>query len=246
MSFPLLYDAHYRHHLEDLPLWLRLAAQQGGTILELGCGTGRVLLPIAQAGHRIIGIDKDPLMLSALYGKLTGKLQEKAAILRSDLTAFHLGIDFALILLPCNTFSTLNAGQRASALARVRQHLCSEGLFAVSLPNPALLARLPRWSAPEIEETFPHPIDGEPVQVSSGWKRSGRHFTVQWNYDHLLPDGQVERISVSATHYLEIEQTYQKELSAAGLHIIARYGDYDGSTYTKDSDQLILLATRSA
>jgi hypothetical protein len=155
-----------------------------------------------------------------------------------------LGINFSLILLPCNTFSTLDAAQRSAALSRIRSHLLPGGIFAASLPNPTLLKHLPRRSALEIEETFPHPKDGEPVQVSSGWERSERQFTVYWYYDHLLPDGKVERISASAAHHLERTATYQEEISAAGLRVFDRFGDYDESTYKEYSPQLILLACR--
>ena len=58
--FPQLYHAHHNRSLEDLPFWLELAAQAGDPILELGCGTGRVLIPLAQAGYHTIGLDNDP------------------------------------------------------------------------------------------------------------------------------------------------------------------------------------------
>ncbi len=57
--FPLFYHAQHQNYLEDLPFWLGLAATQGSPILELGCGSGRVLLPLALAGHRVLGIDND-------------------------------------------------------------------------------------------------------------------------------------------------------------------------------------------
>lgn len=245
MNFAQLYDAHHRRHSEDLPFWLKLAARQAGPVLELGCGTGRVLLPIARASHRIIGLDNDPDMLVVLKNTLENEPLPNADILQSDLTSFHLGIDFSLILLPCNTFSTLSPLQRAAALSRVRSHLLPGGLFAASLPNPVIFKRLPRRSSPEIEEVFPHPQDGEPVQVSSGWERNEQYFTVYWHYDHLLPDGRVERISANASHYLEKAETYQREIAAAGLHIIDRLGDYDESAYHENSPQLILVASRS-
>ena len=51
---PSVYHAHHNRHLEDLPFWLDLAAQTGDPLLELGCGTGRVLIPLAQAGYRTL------------------------------------------------------------------------------------------------------------------------------------------------------------------------------------------------
>lgn len=241
-SFPWLYHAHHILHLEDLSFWLDLAAQQGDPILELGCGSGRVLLPLARAGHRVHGLDNDPGMLAVLNQNLTPDLQPPVHVLQADLTAFHLGIQFALILMSCNTFSTLPANKRLSTLALVRQHLLPGGLFAASLPNPAVTRHLPRNADPEVEETFPHPLDGEPVQVSSAWERTSHHFIIHWHYDHLLPDGRVERQSAQARHYLTSTETYLEELSATSMKVMHLYGDFDRSAYTSVSPYLILVA----
>ncbi len=241
-SFPWLYHAHHILQLKDLSFWLDLAALQGDPILELGCGTGRVLLSLAKAGHRAYGLDNDSGMLAVLDQNLTSDLQSSVYFFQADLTAFHLGIQFALILLPCNTFSTLRASKRLSTLALVRQHLLPGGLFAASLPNPSVTRHLPQHADPEVEETFPHPVDGEPVQVSSAWERTAHHFIIHWHYDHLLPDGRVERQSAQVHHFLTSTTTYLEELNAAGMEVTHLYGDFDTSQYTSDSPYLILVA----
>ena len=55
-----LYHAHHSRNLEDLPFWQELARQQGSPILELGCGSGRVLLPLARAGYNVVGLEREP------------------------------------------------------------------------------------------------------------------------------------------------------------------------------------------
>jgi SAM-dependent methyltransferase len=237
---PLLYHAHHSLHPEDLPFWQQLAAQHAGPILELGCGTGRVTLPLLQQGAAIIGLDADHAMLTCLAQLAAGSAPP---IFQADMSAFHLAQRFGLVLLPCNTFSTLSAAQRQATAACVRQHLRQDGLFVVSIPNPALLAQLPRRSAMEWEDVFPHPADGEPVEVSSGWQRSEQAITFTWHYDHLLPDGRSERASVQATHTLQPADTYAAEMTAAGLQIVAQYGDYDHSPHESDSPYLILFST---
>ena len=67
--FPELIHAHHNRHLEDLPFWLDLAGETGDPLLELGCGTGRLLVPLGQAGHRVIGVDHDPAMLKLPAGE---------------------------------------------------------------------------------------------------------------------------------------------------------------------------------
>jgi len=242
--FPSLYHTHHSLHPEDLPFWLDLARQQSGPLLELGCGTGRVLLPLLEAGYRAYGLDNNLEMLRFLRRALSPAQQSAPPLFLADMAHFRLALQFPLILLPCNTLSTLSPEQRFSTLACARAHLAPGGLFAASLPNPLILAEMPRRGPEEIEETFPHPESGDPVQVSSAWRRSSHHFTVTWHYDHLLPDGQVERLTAQAVHSLEPAAAYFAALEGAGLQEAAVYGDFDRSPYTADSPYLILVAIR--
>jgi SAM-dependent methyltransferase len=237
-----LYHAHHARHLEDLPFWLELARQQGGPVLELGCGSGRILLPLARDGYTSVGLERDPDKLSTLREAMEPELADRVELIRGDMAAFALGQRFPLIILPCNTISTLSAAQRQATLACIHRHLQPEGLFAASLPNPALMKELPLHSEAEIEESFSHPLDGEPVQVSSAWERRGQSLTIYWHYDHLLPDGRVERVSTQVSHTLAHVDAYLAELEAAGLSLVECFGDFDRSTYSPQAPYLILLA----
>ncbi len=180
---PVLYHAHHSLYLEDLPFWQRLAASSGSPVLELGCGTGRVLLPLAAGGSHIVGLDRDAGMLAYL------RSQEDQAIrpllVQSDLRRFAFGVRFPLIILPCNTLSTLSKSDREALYRCVSAHLAEGGWFAASLPNPALLADLPVVGEPVVEENFPHPKDQAPVQVTSAWERDETQVSITWAYDHL-------------------------------------------------------------
>jgi SAM-dependent methyltransferase len=242
--FPRLYHAHHCLHMEDLPFWLDIAAQRQDPILELGCGTGRVLARLAQAGRQIYGLDYDFGMLAVLRENLHPDLQNKGTVFQADFTRFRLAMLFDLILLPCNTFSTLDAAGRPALLSQVIAHLKPGGLFALSLPNPSMLRRLRPRSDPEVEEVLVHPLDGEPLQVSSAWQRTRQYFTLYWHYDHLLSDGRVERLSVETRHYLTSAETYLAEMRQAGFSSFNLYGDFDRSVLTPTSPNLIILATR--
>jgi hypothetical protein len=80
--------------------------------------------------------------------------------------------------------------------------------------------------------------------VSSAWVRQGDLFTLSWHYDHLLPDGRVERLSVRVQHYLAPVEAYLAELRAAGLEIKGVFGNFDWSPYDAGvSPHLILTAS---
>lgn len=240
--FPLLYHLHHSGYIEDLSFWLNLAAVQGGPILELGCGTGRVLVHLAQGGYLVYGIDRDPEMLAFLQKALPAALNPMVHLIRADMAAFHLARKFPLILLPCNTFSALPREARRSMLDRARQHLLPGGLFVASLPNPVQLFSLPEQGEAEVEDIFLHPASGNPLLVSSAWERNRQYFKVKWYYDHLLPDGQVDRITAEFNHELLSTETYFEEFNASGFSVTKTYGDYSRLPYHKKSPHLILVA----
>lgn len=239
-DFPNLYHIHHNQYLEDLPFWLSLAKRYGDPILELGCGTGRLFSPINKAGFRIFGIDNDADMLS--YLQKHWDENEPPAVFMADMTAFHLISVIHLAILPCNTYSTLDAEQRRSMLTCARRCLIPGGRLAVSLPNPCVLKQLAKISEPEVEEFLSHPIDGEPVQVSSGWQRTRDAFTLDWHYDHLLPDGSARRITARVRHIIEKHERYVEECHQAGFEQVVLYGDFDESPFTRSSPNLILVA----
>lgn len=262
-----VYHAHHSRHNEDLGFWLSIAAEAGSPVVELGCGTGRVLLPLLAAGICAVGIDRDRAALRFLkqawlqaqadrgarpdiegIGKPEEYQQDnpecQPQVFQADFTCFGLARQFTLALLPCNTYSTLTAIERGLLLEQVRVHLSPGGQFAAAIPNPALLDALPARSAFQNEEYFPHPWDGEPVIVSSGWRRGHGEFAITWRYDHLLADGTVDRWETVVRHHLTSARTILSELEQAGFRAIEVWGDYDGSNLSDDSPQMIFMATK--
>ncbi len=237
--FPMLYHTHHTLVAEDIPFWLRMAAQYPDPILELGSGTGRVFVPLWEAGHKIFGLDNDLGMLLYLKKNTWKHAPDQPSVFQADCAEFHCSLKFGLVLMPCNTFSTLSSEKRRATLKLVSQHLQAAGALVLSLPNPALLDRLPSNAEPEIEEYFNHPMDGEPVQVSSAWRKTHNQFILTWHYDHLLPDGRIERTSTQIAHELVSTQTILQEIRDSGLATIQLFGDYDQTPYAAESPDLI-------
>jgi SAM-dependent methyltransferase len=186
-------------------------------------------------------VDNDAAALAFLSGRLSPEQSDRARLLLADMDDFQLDERFPLVLLPCNTYSTLDAGTRSRVLENVASLLAPEGVFAVSMPNPALLADLPAAGEPELELEFT--LGDDPVQVYSAWEREAETLAFIYHYDRLLADGRVERRTVRMAHYLTTVDEHQRQLAAAGLRVLETYGDFDRSAYTADSPHLIFLAT---
>ncbi len=237
--------------MEDLPFWLGLAERVGGPVLELGCGTGRVLVRLAMAGHRAYGLDREWAWLAFLRKRLAQELDPgppvfaAPRVFAADMSNFRLALRFSLILLPCNTLSTLAPQARRATLACVREHLLPGGLFAFAIPNPQVLRSLPRRGESQVEDEFQLPETGEPVQACSAWQRTRQEFLLQWHYDLLHPDGQVERLTIATRHSLAPVSAYERDLQAAGLPLVEVCGDYDGSPAGEDAPEWIGVARQS-
>ena len=145
----LYYDKSYRKRAEDVSYYRALAACDGGPVLEYGCGTGRITVPIAQQGVQIVGVDHAPEMLASFRArlrKLPPQVAARIRLVRGDMRSARVDGRFSLVLCTFNTF--LHLYDRADVerfLARVRAHLGRGGrfVFDVSLPSASELARDP-------------------------------------------------------------------------------------------------------
>ncbi len=242
----LLYDAQHQTYQEDLPFWLGIAAMTPMPGLELGCGSGRVYIPLLLKGFHFIGIDHDAEMLALLKRKAALRhLQERCWLIQADICQFNLSLRFGSILIPCNTYSTLNCEARQNLLERVQAHLHAEGVCVISLPNPHRLLDLPACGESQLEEVLQHPQSRNPLQISSAWQRTRNEFTLLWHYDHLLPQGQVERITLSTTHYIYPTDEELRRVRANGLIPLTIYGDFERSPFTPASPEMILVLKRA-
>ncbi len=130
MSEAIWHDVECGAYTADLPLWEELAGRADGPILDLGCGTGRVLLHLARRGSDIHGLDLNPELVTDLGGADLG-----------DARSFELDRRFALVLAPMQLLQLFDdSGQRMSCLRCVAAHLAPGGLaaFAIveSMPEP--------------------------------------------------------------------------------------------------------------
>ena len=140
---PDLYDAVTPVSLHGDVEWYRQKAETcGGPVLELGAGTGRVTLAIAEAGIPIHALDSSPEMLDALAAKLAARpqnLRDRVTPVGGDMRTFDLAERFALVILPFRAFlHNITDDDRLATLARVRHHLRPGGRLAFNVYHPSL------------------------------------------------------------------------------------------------------------
>jgi SAM-dependent methyltransferase len=239
---------HHADYQEDLPFWLAWTDGRD-PILELGCGHGRVTLPLLKAGHQVVGLDLDQDSLRYLTGLLASSdqdLRSRAVIIQADMLKYQPRRKFEAVLIPCNTYSIFSEIERQTLLKNVRRALLPTGILIASVPNPALLKALVEDMdredlEPEEEKIFPHPETGYPVQVSSCLHINVDAVSWDWIYDHMFPDGKVDRTLQSTSHHLCSPEKYYQELSQAGFGNITFLGDFNGGAFDDQAPYLILI-----
>lgn len=238
------YDGSYAHirKRDDVAFYRGLARETGGPILELGCGTGRVLLPIAEDGHACTGLDGSSAMLDVLRAK---NPPSSLRLVHAPMEDFDLGGDrFALIFSAFRAFQHLvRVDDQLRCLANVRRHLAPGGTFAMDVYAP-LLDRTALVHEPEAADaTFP--MDGAEV---TRWVRIDRDLatqvaTIHMRYERqrggmrVAPD-EHESFHMRWTHRYELEHL----LVRAGLEPTAIYGAFDKRPYDYVSGEVVVVA----
>jgi SAM-dependent methyltransferase len=229
----------------DVPFWRRLALAAGGRVLELGCGTGRITLPLARAGVRVVGIDLSAPMLRRARVRLRrARVGVRAALVRGDIRHLPFTSDtFALVAAPYGVLQSLVRDRDlATTCAAVAAALRPGGRLVLEL-----VADLPAWREYREETKL------------RGWRPGGRsHLTLVESVRQdrrrgltIFDQEFIERRSRTTTRRrfslafrtLSVPQMARR-LEQAGLNVTARLGSYDGDAWTRDSETWILIAER--
>jgi SAM-dependent methyltransferase len=219
VSEVIWHDLECGRYTEDLHLWRDLAAERGDPILEVGAGTGRVALELAQAGHHVTALDSDGELLAALEQRAAG-LDVRTIL--ADARSFELDGAFALCLVPMQTIQLLGgASGRARFLRQARAHLRDGGILAAALAD----GMEPFESGPNLPAPLPDmcEIDGvvyssTPVAVledRDGFVLERRRETVGTDGTRSCCENTI-RLDRLAAGELE------REAAAAGLHPAGR------------------------
>jgi SAM-dependent methyltransferase len=250
-----LYDyVHPYQSREDIAFFVGAAKDCGGPVLELGCGTGRVLIPTARAGVQITGLDLSPGMLAVCRQRLdqeSAAVRSKADLIRGDMREFNLGRTFSLITVPFRPFQHLiTVEEQRSCLESSRKHLAVNGLLILDLFNPSLDALATQRLGAEFGEEPPFVMpDGRRVvrrHKIVSHDRFNQFMQIELLYYVTHPDGREERL----VHAFEMRYLFRFEvehlLARCGFETEAIYSGFDKSPYgSRYPGDLIVLARKS-
>ena len=238
---------------EDVAFFVEAARASGGPVLEVGCGTGRVLIPTARAGIAITGIDLSPHMLDVCERRLEqepAEVQDRVQLDQADMRDFDLGQTFKLITIPFRPFQHLiEVEDQIACLRCIHRHLTDDGRFILDLFNPSLpaLAREVTGEEQGDEPEFTMPDGRRVLRRSRVTKRDvfKQYQDVELIYYVTHPDGRTERF----VHAFPMRYLFRYEvehlLARCGFEVEALYADYDKSAYgSKYPGELIFVAKK--
>ena len=218
---------------EDLAFYARRAREAGGPVLELACGTGRLTIPLAEAGVEMTGLDLSAPML-ALARQKSASRNVGVTWVEADCRSFALGREFDLIFIPANSLTNLLDRQSLEdCLHCVREHLSPGGRLVFHIYNPSLSVLTRDSSQRYPVGRFQHPDSGRMAVVTHThvYDAATQINHILWHYQ---AEGGQEQVAS-----LDMRVFYPQELDALlhynGFELIAKYGDWADTPFTSDA-----------
>ena len=247
-----LYAAEFPPAAADDPdavFLLAFASRTGGPVLDLGCGAGRFLVPLAEAGYVVTGVDTSAAMLDEARASVTHSgCDAKVTLRRDDFRSLAALGDarYALAFCAQNTFLHMpDTASQQAALRAIAAHLRPGGLLVLDLihPNPELLGA---YYGAITHETAFESAAGARVDrfVSAFYRAATQTVEATWFYDITAPDRTLSRIVVPFSMRLIGRYEIELLLHGAGFTIEAIYADPDLTPLNDGADRMLVVAVR--
>lgn len=240
------FDAEYLSYIDDLPVLEAYADRTGGPLLELGCGTGRALVPLASAGHQVTGVDNSPSMLRLARAKAEAAgVSRHIRLIEGDFSQADLGGPYRFAFTLMNTFLHLpDLAAQIAALKRWKEVLAPRGLLLIDVFNPDMGQLAAMDGRLEWEQTWTNGNTGERVMkfLTRVVEPAAQVITVNHIYEEIAADGTVRRTVGSFN--LRYIWRFEAELllDKAGFSIENIFGNWDMSPYASNSERMIIVA----
>jgi SAM-dependent methyltransferase len=243
-AFARLYDWEHDRYLLDVDVHLGFARRFGGPVLELACGSGRLLGPLAQAGFVVTGVDSSSAMLERA-GQRLARLHVTATLVEQRLEGLQLDASFRTIILGLDSFGLLvKRDDQLRALRAARAHTTHDGRLILDLSNGNL-----RGSSEPPEEllhdlTLPDPETARPITkfILRRARPAEQVDELMFFYDEQDERGYLRRSSVELRLRWFTRFELELLLQTAGWQVDELYGNYNLDAYGADSDRILIVA----
>jgi len=245
----LFYDYYSAGVPGDVEFCVEEARKTGSPVLEIGCGTGRILIPVAEAGVDIVGLDRAPSMLALArekVAKLPPGTRRRIELVPGDMRDFDLGRRFNLAMIPYRAFlHLLTIADQRQALACIRDHLVDGGRLVLNVFDPRLETivahRGSLGSALKLDSEFVHPDTGRRVIVwdTRQYEPDEQLVRQYFVFEELDDDGNVvaKRFTPLVLRYaFRYEMQHLLELSEFAVE--ALYGDFARGPFRAGGEQV--------
>jgi SAM-dependent methyltransferase len=222
----------------DVPFYFELLSNYGGPILELGCGTGRLTIPIASKGYDVSGLDISESMLEEAKHK-ANNLKLNIEFVLADMRNFNLSKKFSLILLPFDTICNLYDYESLVACFNcVKRHLTAEGRFIIDVNNPNLNKLIMPKAEKRFKTKYKNPFSDGYVELSI----SNLYDSVsQINYCKWYFKNQNEEVVQDLNRRIYFPQELDNYLKYSDFIIEDKFGGFDKSPFTSTSKKQIIV-----
>lgn len=243
------YDLLHEELREDIAFVRDLVGEGGGPVLELGCGTGRLLIPLVQAGLEVTGIDGSEEMLAIAREKLATEgdaVRSRARLEKGDISSFQLERRFGLVVMAYNTLMHLTPSELASCLDNAYRHLSTGGMLVIDVDNPIDVHDPGQDSLLLLERiAYDQERDEElMLMVSSVGNGERQTRDTVWIVDaSSVEGGPIKRTIARATLHYYFAHQLAESLESARFQLNAQFGDYDRQPYDDESPRLLVLAS---
>jgi SAM-dependent methyltransferase len=225
----------------DVAFWRRFAASRPGRVLELGCGTGRVLLPVARAGVRVVGVDRSAPMLDRAQRRIRRAQGIRAALVRADIRQLPFADHFSLVIAPYGILQSLTRDRDLTqALAAVAGVTRPGARLGVDL-----VPDLTRWTEYQRRITLQGVVRGSRVALIESVRQDRRRGLTIFDEEYVERRGRTRRVHRFSLAFrtLSVKQMARR-IARAGFRVDAVLGGYDGRPWDSRADVWLILATR--
>ena len=249
------YDLIHADVTDDIGFYVEESSRSIQPVLEIGCGTGRVMIPVARAGIKVFGIDISGKMLEVCRKKIATEpreVRDRTILIREDMRSFDLSERFGLIYLPLRTFLQMHTVEdQVAALRNFHQHLLDGGILALNFFNANVVSigmgLRDFYGVPRKMGEYDSAENGKRIIL---WYVSSYNQVMQIANHHVIfeeisKDGE----TIGRKHFdLKVRWTYRYEfehlLNRCGFLLEKLYGTFDRQLYSNPKQELIWLARK--